>query len=204
VDLKGKPLLAYTIEAALGSGLCDSLWVSTDCTEIADVARSFGAQIIMRPADLSTDKASTESALIHALDTVSAQTGICFDTVLTLQPTSPLRRSESIAEFVNAFRERSDLDAMLTLHRDSSDFWVRESNGYSRLYPNAPRRRQEREPLFVENSCMYITRAGPLRETQFILGKSCDGFEITATEAIDINEPIDLVFAAAMLEKQLS
>ena len=204
VDLCGKPLLAYTIECALHSGVVDDVWVSTDSEAIASVANAYGGKVIERPSALGSDTASTESALIHAIDYASAQTGRTYDTVLTLQPTSPLRRSDSIARFVKAYESRVDeIDALLTLHRDSSDFWVQKDQAFSRLYPDAPRRRQERDPLFVENSCMYITAVQALKNNQFILGTRCDGFEIDPIEAIDINEPIDLLVAEAALKYQM-
>lgn len=200
VPLGGKPLLGWTIEAARAAGNCGRIVVSTDAPDIAAVARRYGAEVIDRPAELSGDTASTESALLHALD-VAEREGELSDAVLTLPPTSPFRKSETIRAFVERFAALApDEDALFTLHEDRTDFWVQESDGmFRRRDPNAPRRRQDRQPLYAENSAMYCTRTTALRETGFILGRHPVGFIISAEEALDINEPRDLAYAALLI-----
>ena len=72
---------------------------------------------------------------------------------------------------------------------------------YERLYPNAPRRRQDRKPLYVENSAYYITDAETLRETKSVLGTRINGFIISEREAVDINEPLDILKVEAILRE---
>src|SRR5690349_16860091 len=90
IDVSGKPLIAYTIEPAmeiLGAGSIDEVIVSTDSDEIAEVARSFGANVpFLRPEDISGDKAKSIEFIVHALDYFEQQ-GKSFDAVLLLQPT---------------------------------------------------------------------------------------------------------------------
>lgn len=194
--LGGKPLLSWTIEAAQAAGNCGRIVVSTDAADIAAAARRYGAEVIDRPAEISHDTASTESALLHALDVVERE-GRLPDAVLTLPPTSPFRKPETIRAFVERFTSLvPDEDALFTLHEDRTDFWMREPDGsFRRRDPNAPRRRQDRQPLYAENSAMYCTRTTVLRETGFILGRCPVGFIISAEEALDINEPRDLIYA---------
>ncbi len=199
--LCGKPLLAYTIEAALASRISPHLYVSTDCPEISAVASAYGARVIRRPADIAHDTASTEAALLHALDATEAE-GQRFSTILTLPPTSPLRAPATIQAFITRFMEiSSQYDALLSLSENRGDFWIQNPDGgFRRLFPNAPRRRQERQPLYLENSALYATRVYALRETGFILGRTSTGFVISEREALDINEPIDLIIAEQLLK----
>lgn len=198
--LLGKPLLVWAIEAAINAGLGEHLYVSTDGADIARVATEAGARVILRPDEISHDTASTESALLHVIETMRRE-GKLFDLILTLPPTSPLRTAETIRQFVDHFIEQGNgYDAQLSLNEHRGDFWVKAADGtFSRLYPDAPRRRQERQPLYLENSAMYITRVDALTATSFILGRRATGFVISETEALDINEPIDLLLAEHLM-----
>jgi len=198
--LLGKPLLTWTIEAARQAGLGEHLYVSTDGAEIARVATEAGAGVIMRPPEIAHDTASTEAALMHVIETLRHE-GKIFDMILTLPPTSPLRSAGTIRRFLDHFIEHGvGYDSQLSLNEHRGDFWVRAADGsFSRLYPDAPRRRQERQPLYLENSAMYITRVEALLATSFILGRKAAGFVISEDEALDINESVDLLLAEHLL-----
>lgn len=163
-----------------------------------------GLWIVERPADISGDTASTEAALLHALSVMEEQTGASYDAVMCLQPTSPFRKPETIRAFAAQFeRDQDRFDALLTLHETKADHWVRHADGhFARLYPDAPRRRQERDPLYIENSAIYLTLASALKETKSVLGRRVNGFVITEREGVDINEPVDLVIAEGMLHAE--
>lgn len=203
--LGGKPLLAYTIEAAQEAHLDGPIVVSTDDNEITAVAKKLGVEVVKRPQEISGDTAPTEDALLHTLDEYQAR-GMSFDLVLTLQPTSPFRKPQTISAFVKQFCEmRSKYDAMLSFHEDRTDFWFQEDNGeFRRLFPDAPRRRQARRPLYGENSVLYITKVTALSETKSILGRRPAGFIIQHEEALDINDPCDLLLAEFLLSKSPS
>lgn len=202
-QLNGKPLLAYTIEAAIGSNLGYPIAVSTDSDNIAMVARDYKDVIVIpRPAAISGDTASTEDALLHAIDYLYENLHITCEYIMTLQPTSPLRKSETIKDFCSVFFETNNYDAQLTLNATYTDFWVCDGSNYRRLYENASRRRQERKPLYVENSCIYITKCDSLRETKSVLGHRVNGYIINDVEATDINEYIDLDYAEVLLERK--
>lgn len=203
--LNGKPLLAYTIEAAINSGVTKDVIVSTDSKEISEVARNFGARVVNRPTEISHDTASTESALIHALEVIKKDTGCIPKYILTLPPTSPLRTAETIKKFISYYLSVADqYDAMISLTETRGDYWIKHSDGnFKRLFPNAPRRRQEREHFYLENSAIYITKTESLLKTNSVLGKNCTGFAISDIESIDINESIDLLWAEFILKNFL-
>src|ERR1700733_1950126 len=95
-DIAGKPLIAWTIESALGSGLLAAVVVSTDDLEIGEVARRYGAETpFVRPAELARDDTPGVAPVLHALEVLPG-----FDAVLLMQPTSPLRTTEDINECI--------------------------------------------------------------------------------------------------------
>ena len=199
-----KPLLCYAIDSILDSGIDADIVVSTDSDEIAQVALGHGgAYVINRPKSIRGDGAKTEDALLDALDQMKSLHGKTYEVVLTVQPTSPFRKPETVKRFWNEFIEISnEYDAMLTLNETRTDYWVEESGSYHRLYPDAPRRRQDRKPLYIENSCLYATTVDALRETHSVLGNNVQGFLIDEREALDINEAIDLVLANLLMKKR--
>jgi len=199
--LNGKPLLLYTIEAALEADISSGIYVSTDSDEIAEVAVHCGAQVIRRPADISHDTASTESALIHAVEIIKTGGGQTPEYVLTLPPTSPLRKATTIRSFVAYYMSmKNRFDAMLSLTETRHDLWIWREHAFRRLFPDESRRRQDRTPIYLENSAIYITKTEALIMTNSILGRACNGYIIDPLEAIDINEPIDLLWADFILK----
>ena len=192
--IKGKALLEYAIESMIDSKVKCDIAVSTDSDKIADVAKKYKQVIVIkRPDDISGDTASTECALIHALDYMNEKYDKEYDYIVTLPATSPLRKPETIADFISEFEKAKDEhDAQLTLHESYSDYWVKKDGNFERLYKNAPRRRQERDPIYIENSAIYITKVSSLRETNIVLGHNPRGYVIDEIEGIDINEKRDI------------
>lgn len=201
--IAGKPLLEYTIECVLSVRREIDIAVSTDDTEIMKVAQRFpGVVVVKRPEEIAGDKASTESALLHALHEMEQEQQKKYDAVITLQPTSPLRKSETIELFIDAFLAKWDLiDAQLTLTETRGDYWIKNSGDtFGRLHPDAPRRRQDREPMFIENSAIYITKVQALKETNSVLGTKVDGYVIDEIEGTDINEMSDIWFVQGYMQ----
>ncbi len=200
-----KPLLAWTLDSVTQVDFCGDIVVSTDDKKIAEVAERYNKVIVIkRPSELSGDRASTESALIHALDYMRENGGKKYDAVVTMQPTSPLRTSKLIENMFKTYEENlGRYNALLTLTEDRTDFWIQKpDNSFERLFKDAPRRRQERQPLFAENSALYITDAEVLRETNSVLGTKTLGYVIDPIEAIDINEKHDIYVAESFLRER--
>ena len=109
----GYPLLAWSIACARRCTVIDRVFVSTDSVEISNIAREYGASPIERPSELSTDFASSESALLHALDVIEKDDGELPQTVVFLQATSPLRETSEIESALAKFRAE-DLDSLFS------------------------------------------------------------------------------------------
>jgi CMP-N-acetylneuraminic acid synthetase len=204
--LNGRPLLSYTIEAVYKAAVTDKIFVSTDSKKIAKVARDYDVQIIKRPKNICHDSASTESVLIHALKVIRKKTKCLPDAVLTLPPTSPLRSAKTISNFVSHYISIANkYDAMISLTETQADYWIRDIKGrLRRLFPDAPRRRQDRKPIYFENSAIYITKTGSLLKTNSILGNNCAGFIIDKIEGIDINDSLDWLWAEFLIKNLLN
>lgn len=202
--INGKPLLEYTLDVIQEARLEEAdVVVSTDSNEIKAVAEKYrNVHIVDRPAEISGDTASTESALLHAMMVMESRKQTRYDAVLTLQATSPLRKVDTLKAFVEEYEKNYPVyDALLSLTESRSDFWIRKPvSGFERLYKDAPRRRQDRKPLYIENSAYYITDADVLKNGYSVLGTNANGFVISEVEAIDINEKIDLVIAQCFLD----
>lgn len=198
------PLVCRAIDSIVDSGIQADVVVSTDSEKIYRIAQDHGgAYVLKRPSEISDDSAKTEDALINALDQMEKLYGKTYDVVMTVQPTSPFRAPRTVRKFWKEFNSSlNEYDAMLTLNETRTDYWKNENGHFSRLYPDAPRRRQDRKPLYIENSCLYATTVEVLRETRSVLGTKAKGYLIDDREALDINEPIDLVLANLLCSTQ--
>jgi len=204
--LGGKPLLAYTIEAALEAGVAAPLIVSTDDDEIAETARRYGAEAILRPAELAADDSPTEAALLHVLDSKEGLDstegeGVAAAWVMTLAPTSPFRTGATIRKFHDAaLAGGDDVDCYMAVTEDRGDFWLLQEDGCGRrLFPDAPRRQQSRAPLYEENSAIYVSRVSALRRSGIILGDKVKPLAIDPFEALDINTAYDFWLAESLI-----
>ena len=201
----GQPLINYTLIAAQNADVEMDIVVSTDSPDIAKVAAAKQVTVIDRPASISTGTASTESVLIHAL-TQSSDRGKEYSWVMTLPPTSPFRSSSTIDRFMSYFRSiGSNIDCLMTVTASLGDYWLIDESGIaSRMFKDAPRRQQDRKPIYEENSAIYLTRVSALRKTNSILGDNVSCFEIDKMTAFDINDSDDLQIAEALSRSQLS
>jgi CMP-N,N'-diacetyllegionaminic acid synthase len=200
--LGGKPLLAYTINAAKHSRFLDRYVVSTDHPAIAQVADNSGAQVINRPSELATDQAPTEGALLHVVE-ILAKERYRPHYVVTLEPTSPFRTAALIDRCIEAALEHQDVDCVMTVTETRKCYGRLENGRFEYLFPDQPRRRQERRPLYEESSTVYVTKRSALERDRSVLGRSRFGLIVEdPREALDINEPLDFIVAEAILAQR--
>ncbi|NHQ60468.1 acylneuraminate cytidylyltransferase family protein [Chlorobium sp. BLA1] len=193
----GKPLLAWTILQALSSKRIDRVFVSTDNPEIAAVARAYGAEVIERPQELSGDKASSESAVLHAVGVIEADYGLSINTIVFLQATSPLRNSGDIDRAVELY-ERDGADSLISVTRaDDLTIWESREGKWSSLNFDHRNRgmRQDRPAQFIENGSIYIFTPETLKTFNNRIGARLSAYEMEfwQTWEIDTVEEIDLI-----------
>lgn len=167
--LAGKPLLAYTLEAAARSGALDRLILSTDDPAIADTGRSYGCETpFVRPADLARDETPHLPVMQHAVRWLAEHDGYRPDAVLILQPTSPLRRPEDIRasirlletsggdSVVSVSEVPAHVHPMRTLRLDDQDAAVLFVTGEP--VRRRINRRQDLPPAWAMNGAIYVFR----------------------------------------------
>lgn len=197
--LNGRPLLAYTIDQAKAAQTLDLFVVSTDDQEIKAVANRCGARVIDRPAELATDTQPTETALLHALDVLEASGETAFDFIVVLEPTSPLRSARTIDGCVRHLLA-GDAPSLLTVRETRENIGKLKDGCFAPLVPGAPRRRQEREPFFVESSTVYVCSVPYLRRTRSLVAEHWAAFVVPSEEAEDINAWSDFLRIEALMQ----
>jgi len=170
--VKNKALVVYSIEHACNTPTIDRVFVSTDDGNISLIARKSGAEIIDRPAEISGDNASTESAMLHALDYLEEKEGYIPDLVVLLQPTSPVRRSYDTSKMIDDLMY-NEYDSIFSASRVEGLIWGESSFGIRSLghCPNARPRRQDKQVIYYEeNGSIYVTKLSILRQDKSRLG----------------------------------
>jgi CMP-N,N'-diacetyllegionaminic acid synthase len=197
--LLGRPLLAYTADAALRSRRLTRVLLSTDSEEIAEVGRSCGLSVpFLRPAELARDDTPTLPVLQHAVTWVE-RGGERYEAICLLQPTNPLRREEDIDACIDLL-ERSDAETVATILQVPAEYnphWVyeKDAQGYLRLATGETQpipRRQDLPPAFHREGSVYVTRREILMEGNCLCGKRFTGFVLDASRSVNIDEPEDL------------
>jgi CMP-N,N'-diacetyllegionaminic acid synthase len=205
--LQGRPLIAFTIDAARAANSLDRIIVSTDDDEIAAVSDGLGVEVVRRPAELAGDEASTLLVLQHMLAELT-KTGYRPDAVMTLQPTSPLRTSRHIDEAVQVFANDASADSLVSCIEVPHVFHPhsvmrRTVEGYLVPFLDLPQpnRRQDKEPVFARNgAAIYITRTERLGE--FIFGGRLMPYMMPEMASIDIDSLADLAAAESILAER--
>ena len=202
IPFHGKPMIAWTIEAALASGACDVVLVSTDDEEIASIARARGAEVPFLRAAHADDAAPVSAATLAALDQMEGDTGSCFATVVQLMPNCPLRGAGAIADAVAQFRaHNAPMQLSCVRFGWLNPWWAARLDAEGRpqpLFPEAlTRRSQDLEPLYCPTGAIWIARSDALRAAGTFYGSGHSFFPIDWKAGIDIDDAQDLEMAKA-------
>jgi len=201
--LAGKPLIAWTIEAALASRFLDRVVVSTDDHEIAAVARANGAEVIMRPSHLAQDTSPTEPVLLHVLDELQAREAYVPDAVVLLQCTSPLRDSDLIDAGIQMWID-SGCDVVVSvapLQHHNLCGTIGPDNRFLPEYDyNCRPRSQDVPDKYSENGALYVTRTTILRQLRNRLGGDVRALVMDPVRSLDIDTPEDLALAEKLIK----
>jgi N-acylneuraminate cytidylyltransferase len=204
VEIAGKPLLAWTIEAAREAALLDRVFVSTEDPEIADVALRWGAEVIERPTELAADVTGTEPVLLHALGWLWERERYQPDALTLLQCTSPLRGSDIIDRAIERLIEHQ-CDAVVGVHPTIDYFFcgkLLQGRFVTNYDPQRRPRTQEIEPRYRENGSIYVTRVPFLLESGCRMGGDSRAVVMSPVEGLDIDDLHDLAMARYHLERR--
>lgn len=197
INLCGRPLISYTIEAAIRSKYIDYTIVSTDDEEIAKVSKGYGAEIpFLRPAELATDTSKTVESVIYTIRTLQ-EGGKFFDTIVLLQPTQPLRTSEDIDSAIEKYYACGNVALASVSEVDDHPILIRAIEN-EKLIPllniSSTCRRQDMPAFYRVNGCIYINEISEVNEhTSF--NDNVLSYIMDKSHSVDIDEELDLTIA---------
>lgn len=203
-ELCGKPLIAYTIEAAKNSKYVDKVMVSTDSERIAEIAKEGGAWVpSLRPADLAEDYSKTIDAILHTLKLLESMNER-FDIFCLLQPTSPLRDVNDLDSAIKTFVAHDERGLVTVSSCETNPVLIRtigEDGELERLLPvGSTVRRQDMPRYYRVNGSIYINRTDEItKDTSF--NDNPIPYVVDDSHGLDIDEPVDLVIAEYMLKE---
>ncbi|KPA19308.1 N-acylneuraminate cytidylyltransferase [Candidatus Magnetomorum sp. HK-1] len=205
INFCGKPLLEWSILQAQKAQKTKDIFVSSDSKQILNIAEKCGAIPILRPDNLSTDTATSEFALLHTLNTVEKKRMYEVDLIVFLQATSPLREPEDIDQAIEKLLDiKADSLFSASLVEDLC-LWEKKDNILKALTfdPDNRGRRQDRQPLYIENGSIYLFRPDILRKFNNRLGEKTDIFLMPYWKSFEIDNFMDLELCEYYFKKKL-
>lgn len=188
----GKPLVAWTVEAALSAECVDRVVLSSDDDEIMAAARAAGCEVpFRRPVHLASDVATSIDVVLHALDQLQG-----YEYVVLLQPTSPLRTAADIDAAFELMLERAAPSCVSVCEADQSPYWMYRMTDDKRLQRLLPEidgitRRQDLPPIYVLNGAIYISRIDWLRVNRSLVGSETVAYLMPKERSLDIDSAED-------------
>lgn len=203
LDLCGKPLISYSIEAGLKSKYISKVIVSSDDNEILTISKEYGAETINRPEYLANDTATTFDALEHTINSLEK-----YDYIVLLQPTSPLRNQKHIDEAIELLNEK-DANAVISVcETEHSPLWCNtldEELNMSNFLPKEVlnKRSQDLPKYYRINGAIYICKTEELLKNKgFFLKEKVFAYIMDKKDSVDIDEEIDFKLAQFCLTLQ--
>ena len=203
--LNGKPLLAYTIEAAMSSNLFDEIHVSTDSREYADIAIKYGAHVpFLRSIETATDKASSWDVVREVIQCYKLE-GKTYDMVTLLQPTTPLRTEQDIIEAYNVFISNEANAVVGVCEVDHSPLWCNTLpqdhsmiNFIDKNISILPR--QKLNTYYRINGAIYMINAEYFNSCESIYDSKCFAYIMKKEHSIDIDDEFDFKLVTAIMD----
>ena len=201
IDLCGKPLIAYSIEAALNTKLFDKVIVSTDSDTYAEISRRYGAEVFMRGENLSNDNATTYMVIEDILMNKLQES---YDYFVLLQPTSPLRNAEHIKEAIEKFEKKYDQFDFLVSVKESEHAKVLvnpidEDESLKYFDTDFSNYRRQGYKDYSPNGAVFIAKPEEYLLRKHFFGAKSLSYIMTAEDSIDIDGPLDLALAKVIM-----
>ncbi len=203
-ELCGKPLIAYSIDIARAITSDENICVSTDDKKIIETVENYGLSVpFVRPAEFSTDTATTNDVLLHAVDYYEKM-GKIFDKLLLLQPTSPLRKIEEVREAITLYRDDIDMVVSVTKSHAPAVLCNDNEQGFVELVYNKNAGARQALPTFYEfNGAIYVINVASLKK------KGLGGFDkrvkyvMPRETSVDIDDIYDFLQVEAIIKNSI-
>ena len=209
IDFNGKPMIAWTIEAALEAGLYSKVLVSTDSEEIAEISTRFGAEVPFLRTSNYDDVTSVSEATCDALVQAEKYWNVKFNTVTQLMANCPLRTSKDLISFATEFNKK-DTKFLLSCFKFGwmNPWWafkLNENGRHSFLFTDAVKQRsQDLDDLFCPTGSIWMGSADALKISRSFYGEDQQFSEVSWLSAVDIDDESDLQFARMISSSRLS
>lgn len=209
----GRPLLAWTADAAQGSELLDRTILSSDDPDIMDVAREWNIEVpFRRPDELAQDDTPALPVITHAVEWMERVEGFRADVIVLLQPTSPLRLAQHIDEAVQVLLDNPEADSVVSVtevpHQYAPDsVLVAEGDCVVPWMPlNEMRNLRQYKPRFLarNGAAIYAFRRECLLHKGSIFGDRILGYRMSSEESVDVDTPLDLKICDMLLSERWS
>lgn len=205
LDLNGKPLIKWTIEAALGCNEIDTVMVSTDSSNIADIAIQAGAEVpYLRSAELSSDTASSSDVVLNVINYYES-IGNEFDVVILLQPTSPLRTTNDIKNAIKLFEEKKANSIVSVTECEHSPLWcntLQPNLKMDNFIPDGLKniRSQDLPKYFRLNGAIYLVNVKKFIEAKTFILNNTYALMMPQINSVDIDSLLDFKYAEIIME----
>jgi N-acylneuraminate cytidylyltransferase/CMP-N,N'-diacetyllegionaminic acid synthase len=206
--LCGKPLIAYTIEAAKAAKRIDRIVLSTDDTDIAQIARAYNVDIpFMRPKELAQDDSRGIDTYIYTIDKLNKELNNHYDEFIVLQPTSPLRMPEDIDNAIELFYKNNANAVIACVMMPHPPTWARKINKDGKIenYFNIDienKNRQEFESAYLPNGAIYILKYSFLTEKYAYYSDKTYAYLMPPERSIDIDTELDFKLAELLIKER--
>lgn len=202
IDLCGKPLLAYSIEAGLKTGLFEKVILSTDSEKYAEIGRNYGAEVIMRDKQLASDSAST---FVVIEDVLQKNNGI--DYFVLLQPTSPMRDAVHVKEAAELFESNYMLfDFLVSVkeaeHTNALVKPIGKDNSLKFFDADFSNYKRQTYKEYSPNGAIFIGKCEAYQKQKHFFGSRALAYQMNAFDSIDIDTELDYEFACLCMEKK--
>lgn len=203
--INGKPLISYSIEAALNSKYINKIVVSTDSDEILEIANNYNVQSIKRPDYLAQDDSTTVDVIKQTLDSLKEVNNYFPEILILLQPTSPLRSSDDIDKATKMFLEDDNADSLISVsefnHNPLWSFKI-ENNFLSPAFDKdfLNKRRQDLPQLYLPNGAIYIIKTEKLLEKNSFYLEKTKAFLMSEEKSLDIDTELDLKLVKCLMK----
>lgn len=205
LPLCGKPMIAYTIEAAKQSKYIDRVIVSTDDQNIADIALQYGAEVpFLRPDFLASDTAQAVDNYIYTIERLSKEWNTPIEEFVVLQPTSPLRIAEDIDGAIEMFMEKQ-ADSVISYTPEAHPVrwhkYLDENNAFVDIFDTTIANRQDLKTSYYPNGAVYVFRFSMIKERKYYTDKSY-GFVMPRVRSVDIDYKEDFDYVEFLMSRR--
>lgn len=203
-QLNNKPLIYYSIEVARQICNDENICVSTDSIEIKDVVEKTGLKVpFLRPAEISGDNASTDDVIVHAINYYRSS-GVKFDSVLLLQPTSPLRTVSQVIDCLKIYEPVDDMIVSVNQSQVAAVLREENENGYLEpIFTNNSSRRQDAKLLYEINGAIYVINPESIVNKKIREFTKVKKYIMPEINSVDIDTMDDWYYCEYLLKERL-